>query len=82
MTDGMDGDPFRKSTKDRIYNRQNGYCHPMEGCGKPLDRGDAEFHHVVPKAWGGPDIDPNGVALHSDCHKKRTKERRGYGWSG
>ena len=82
MTRGMDGVPFSKRTKNRIYDRQDGHCHPAEGCGKPLDRKDAEFHHVVPKAWGGPDIDPNGVALHSDCHKKRTKERRGYGWSG
>ena len=82
MTYGMDGEPFRESAKKRILERQNGHCHDVEGCGKPLDRKDAEFHHVVPKAWGGPDMDGNGVALHSDCHKKRTKERQNYGWPG
>jgi 5-methylcytosine-specific restriction endonuclease McrA len=53
----------RKLTEDRkdIIGRKCINCGAVE---------DLQYHHVIPIAVGGNDIDSNMVCLCGDCHKK------------
>lgn len=41
------------------------------------DYGRIEFHHLVPRSWGGDDIEDNMAPLHSLCHERVTQRDSG-----
>ena len=80
MKYGGDGDTFKKSTKNDIYERQDGKCHDELGCGKKMGRDEMETHHIIPKSWGASADSWNGVGMHHDCHEKITKNQKKSGY--
>jgi hypothetical protein len=38
-----------------------------------FDYGKVEFHHLVPRSWGGDDVEDNIVPLHFFCHGAVTQ---------
>jgi RNA-directed DNA polymerase len=80
-----DGDWMYWSTRTRhspgvttrvgtLLRRQQGRC---PRCGLSCKAGDIlEVDHIIPKAYGGKDVDDNWQLLHRHCHDEKTAEDR------
>lgn len=58
---------FSERQRRIILSRQNGVC-AGSNCGKVLQEGSVEFHHVIPHSLLGPTQAENGMALCIPCH--------------
>lgn|SRR5690625_925462 len=54
---------FSKSTRNAIYERDNGQCQMCGGIG-------TEIHHVVFRSQGGRGVETNGLTLCRSCHRR------------
>jgi len=54
--------------KRKLWLAQEGKC---ASCGEPLEMGNHEEHHIIPRAYGGKTILSNLRALCPDCHWRR-----------
>ncbi len=57
-----------------VLARDNGHC---RDCGNPCRRGEADVHHLIPRAAGGPDDPANLITLCDGCHARRHPNLQG-----
>lgn len=61
---------FSRKTKLEAWSRSGGFCE----CGCAQKILSAEYHHIVPAAFGGANTLDNCRVLDRRCHRKLTAE--------
>ncbi len=61
---------FGPVEKEIIWNRDGRKCQNPE-CGRLVNFGEAEIHHVIEHVAGGPTVLENGLLICPECHDDR-----------
>lgn len=66
----------KNSTKEKLFQRQGGWCPVCTGHLVASDWGEPlHVHHLVPRKDGGKDLMSNLMLLHEECHYTAHREK-------